>query len=275
MSMEMTPVVDQRRLRRLARAEWDRALAGAIIVGGGALLVVSQQQLSASPSRAEQVAYLTSGGFGGLLAILAGVVLLLVLSMRDTSHKLNRVEAAIRGEPLPAPGATLARLVSAPHQAKANDHPIARPNPWPAIASGMLIAAGCALTIGGWLSAARTQDLAKALNGLPLAGAGVGLAAAGLVGYALWARLTLQRRMRACLGSVRITSSPSPRTKQHIATVTNGSAVAWTASGLTYFHLAECPALHGAAGDTSSVAVASTTLRPCPLCRAEELSAHA
>jgi hypothetical protein len=91
------------------RAEWDR-VAGVVLVAIGALaLVLGYRGVANSGYVAEQLAYVVSGGLGGLFCLGLGAVFLLRSDLHDHWRQLDRVEAAIRREPdpsIPLPEAT-------------------------------------------------------------------------------------------------------------------------------------------------------------------------
>jgi len=81
---------------RWLRAEWDR-VAGFGLVGLGALLLVlGYDGVSRSPYVAQQLAYIVSGGLGGIFCLGFGSVLLVGADLHDDWRRLDRIEAAIR-----------------------------------------------------------------------------------------------------------------------------------------------------------------------------------
>lgn len=86
------------------RLQKDRALGFALIVAGAAALLAGYLGVSGSPYMAEGLAYIVSGGIGGLFLLGAGATLLVSADLRDEWRKLDRIEAALRGEPRPDNG---------------------------------------------------------------------------------------------------------------------------------------------------------------------------
>jgi hypothetical protein len=92
-------------IARWLRAEWDRVAGFGLIGLGALLLVLGYSGVSRSPYVAEQLAYVVSGGMGGLFCLGFGAVLLLGADLHDEWRKLDKIEVAIRqsaGAP-PAP----------------------------------------------------------------------------------------------------------------------------------------------------------------------------
>ena len=85
------------------RAEWDR-VAGFGLIGLGALFVLlGYLGVRNTPFVAEQMAYMASGGIGGLFCLGFGVGLLLSADFHDEWRKLDRLEAELRGDAVPGP----------------------------------------------------------------------------------------------------------------------------------------------------------------------------
>lgn len=95
-------------LRVWLRAEWDRVAAVAALFLGAVAMFLGYQGISNSPYVAEQLAYLISGGLGGLFLLGIGATLLLSADLHDEWRKLDQLEAALRSRddmrPLDAPG---------------------------------------------------------------------------------------------------------------------------------------------------------------------------
>src|SRR6266699_5206083 len=87
-------------LAKWLRAEWDRAAAVALVVLGLIFVAVGYNGVANSPYVAEELAYLASGAVGGLFLLGAGALLWLSADLHDEWRKLDRIEAAIRGEAL-------------------------------------------------------------------------------------------------------------------------------------------------------------------------------
>src|SRR3954469_7278463 len=85
-------------LAKWLRAEWDRAAAVALVILGIVFVAVGYNGVSNSPYVAEELAYLASGAVGGLFLLGCGATLWLSADLHDEWRKLDRTEAAIRGE---------------------------------------------------------------------------------------------------------------------------------------------------------------------------------
>ena len=91
------------------RAEWDRVAGFVLVILGAVFLVLGYIGVSDSPYMVENLAYIMSGGIGGLFMLGAGATLLISADLHDEWRKLDKVEDAIRsGDKAPA------RLVSTP-----------------------------------------------------------------------------------------------------------------------------------------------------------------
>ena len=85
------------------RSEWDRVLGFGLIVAGAIALVLGYVGVSDSPYVAEELAYIVSGGIGGLFLLGVGASLLMSADLKDEWRKLDRIEAILRkDEPTPA-----------------------------------------------------------------------------------------------------------------------------------------------------------------------------
>jgi hypothetical protein len=77
------------------KAQWDRIAAVACAIGGIILLIVGYQGIADSPYVAEELAYLISGGLGGVFLLGIGATLYVSADMHDEWRKLDRIEDAI------------------------------------------------------------------------------------------------------------------------------------------------------------------------------------
>lgn len=230
------------------RTQWDRTAAYSLIAVACALFILGDVGLTHSPYGAEEVTYLISGGLGALVLLSLGVSLLLVAELRDRHLKLGRLNQAARGRPLANAGL-----------------------PRPIAGLGVTaMASGLALFGFGLRVASSTAHLDRALDGLALAGAGVGLSSAALtVGV-----VTLRRRI----------SSHSATVLERIAEMTGMANLGvqlsterggepdialWTAPGLRRVHRRSCPALHSKIGEPHVVSEAEAGLEHCLLCHPE------
>ncbi len=77
------------------KSQWDRIAAVACVIGGVILLIVGYQGIADSPYVAEELAYLISGGLGGVFLLGIGATLYVSADMHDEWRKLDRIEDAI------------------------------------------------------------------------------------------------------------------------------------------------------------------------------------
>jgi hypothetical protein len=248
------------------RAQWDRALVAVLAAAFVIVVLSGRQQLATSTSNSEQVAFLISGGFGGLFLLFVAITVLLVAELRDTGHKLDRIDHALRGEPLATPRQVLA------HAEAGESRPAGRPTSgasgtkgWltrPALVCGACWILGGVLVTGGWLTAAGTGSLARAMDGLALAAAGFTLAVAGLVSLSLGLGIGRARRLRRLSdGLVDVESNTAV---ENPALGYNSGY--WSAAGLRRFHRWSCVALVHAEGSPHLVDVSTSDLEPCLIC---------
>lgn len=77
------------------KSQWDRIAAVVCVIGGVILLIVGYQGIANSPYVAEELAYLISGGLGGVFLLGIGATLYISADMHDEWRKLDRIEDAI------------------------------------------------------------------------------------------------------------------------------------------------------------------------------------
>lgn len=78
------------------RAEWDRVLGWSAVGGAVLALLLGYRGVSVSLSTGRQLAYLISGGVGGLILVAVGATLLLSADLHDEWRKLDRIEDALQ-----------------------------------------------------------------------------------------------------------------------------------------------------------------------------------
>jgi hypothetical protein len=262
-------------LRLWLRAEWDRVLGTALIVVGAVLLLVTYQGVANSRFVADQASYLASGGLGGLFLLAVGAMLRIQADLHDEWRKLDRIEAALRGEALPDPEAVLAAAVAGALPAPPV---VSRGEPVPAGASAVgltldwkanglrrplglaavSLAVALAVTATGFQHSANSGVPDRAFGGLATGVAGVALAALVVGAYTLALRRRLGGRKVALLAGwlapAGAAESPVP-------------GVVVVGDGLSRFHTEGCPTLERAR--TTRVPRAEVGDRnPCAICGA-------
>jgi hypothetical protein len=88
-------------LKTWLRAEWDRVAGVAAIVVGALALYLGYRGVSRSGYLAAELAYVVSGGIGGVFLLGLGALFLLRGDLHDHWRQLDRIEAAIRRQPDP------------------------------------------------------------------------------------------------------------------------------------------------------------------------------
>jgi len=79
-------------LVKLLRAQWDRALAVAAVIGGVVALILGYRGISGTPFTAEQLPYIISGGITGLFLIGLAATLYLSADLRDEWRKMDELD---------------------------------------------------------------------------------------------------------------------------------------------------------------------------------------
>jgi len=78
------------------RSEWDRVLGWTAIAAAVIALLLGYQGVSDAHFVAKELAYIISGGIGGLLLVAVGATLLISADLHDEWRKLDRIEDALR-----------------------------------------------------------------------------------------------------------------------------------------------------------------------------------
>jgi hypothetical protein len=79
-------------LRTWLKAQWDRALAVALVLLGALALLLGWLGIDDALYPGQQIPYVLSGGIGGLLAVGVGAVLWLSADLRDEWRKLDDID---------------------------------------------------------------------------------------------------------------------------------------------------------------------------------------
>jgi hypothetical protein len=237
---------------RWLRAEGDRVAGWALVGVGVVWLAVGARLVASALYTPDQVAHLIAGGLGAMVVLGSGLAALLAADTRDEVRKLGRIAAALETTSSRAP--------------EGDAIPVGRRAVKVAAAFGL--AAGAALVVLGWWTAADALRVEEALEGLVLAAVGVGFVAATLTVGAVRARRRLARRARAVLaGAVPLQAGVARPADVH----RNGSnGTRWTAAGLQHFHVAACPALAAIGPEERTPVKVGSNLEPCLLCDAGE-----
>ena len=236
---------------RWLRAEADRVVGWALVVGAGLWLAAGSRLVAGALYTPEQVAYVISGGVAAIVVLLAGLALLLLADTRDEEHKLDLIDGLLpaavpdnrEGDPA-GPSRSLRRGV---------------------LSGGLLL--GAAAVAAGWWRAADALRVDRALDGLLLAVIGAALVAAVVTGATARRRAALARQARGVLRRV----APSRALALSGPAHRNGAdSTYWTAEGLQRSHVAACPVLAGIDSDRRTMVPVGADIEPCLLCEAGE-----
>ncbi len=236
----------------LLRAQGDRVLAFGCLGGGGLLVFLAYWRLSAKADPAQGMAYLASGGIGGLFLIGLGATLVVSADLRDSWRKLRLLEHSATGDT----GAPLAR--SAGHLG-GREFPASG---FTRGAAGFGLGAGLAILVFGWNHIATDGTAGEAYEGLAVAAAGV--LVAGLVAgcFIVVMRKAVEDRAAALLAPW-LPSTAVPVADHRLAP---GGRVL-VAEGLRRYHSEGCLAVAGVATESVEVTAVPAGLVPCLLCQ--------
>jgi len=237
------------------RAQWDRVTGTALIAVGAVVLVVTFQSVANSRFVADQIATITSGGLGALFLVAVGMMLRLEGDLHDEWRKLDRIEAALRDEAL----LDIETLDAPAHDDRGRALP----------AATVHLMASLAIIAAGYQKAANSADVDRAVTGLAVGVAGLGLAA--LVGAAtlLVGRGRLAGRKQCLLGGwLRPAEPVAVGVGAAAAPLPTAATVAWVGAEMTRFHRGGCPTLAHGSFRSIPRAELPVGLRPCQICGA-------
>ena len=284
----------------LLRAEWDRALGVLLIAVGGVGLLLGYRGVSESVFVGQQLAYVVSGGLGGLFLGAVGVALLVCADLHDEWRKLDRIESAMRGDVVADATDVLLEAKSTPagsvpvstgksrslrvtaFSKTALPHPMGPDGPialtidWAgdrlrqalmAVLGAVVLTA--AVIAGGWGGAARSTTAVDGFRPVLVAGTAVAVGLLALSVYPVWLRGRLTQRKRTVLGEW---LSPTKADQVRPARVRSDRAEPTTASlvvadGLHRSHVSGCPTLTGMATRPLEAESADALLPPCRICQ--------
>lgn len=279
----------------LLQAQWDRALGIVLIAVGGIGLLLGYRGVSEAVFVGQQLAYVVSGGLGGLFLGAVGVSLLVSADLHDEWRKLDRIEAAIRGEGAPDATEVLLSASSAPREHENQDTrrslqvtafsrlslPEAAPGgaalaiDWQAggirralAATGAAVAAAAGVLAIGWRDAATSTDAIDGFSGVGVAAAALACGALLVSLYPVWLRSTTAKRKRALLGGWLWQVEGADRQRQAAFSRRPVDPDRYlVAAGLHRFHVAGCPSLAGVAASSVAPADLDPGLQPCGICQ--------
>lgn len=262
------------------RSEWDR-LAGFLLAGVGAvLIVVGAFAANGAANTLDALSYVATAGLIGVLLLGVGLALVVTASLHDEWRKLDRIESAIRGEPLPDAEEVLAvgretsvgvkqptagGVVSVPGALPGRDSvtaAVALSPGWARLLPGVLLLPLAAVAVG-IRGATQSPEYSESLGGVWLAVAGVVAALGLMAGHTAGLGRRVVRRRDEVL---------SRQGAGHSRSFTSGADASghsvWVVDGLRHFHRSDCAAIAG----TDAVPIARTAVNselvPCGLCEA-------
>ena len=246
-------------VKRKLRSHRDRVLAWLVLAGGACGIVIGWLQVSAAGTQQEQLSYLISGGFGGLLALGIGATLLLTADLHDLAGKAAELRSA----------GTEMYLVDARESGQVS--PVRR------MAALLLATWAVAVVVLGvaWNVAAQASDGNGAVPGISLAVLGLVICAAGGATTLTWLRHRIHVDKAVVIPAV-AAWLPERLPKFDLtgpARFAEADSAARVASvlvgdGLRHFHRVGCPALMEISSRSVSRSVVPAELSPCGICEA-------
>ena len=235
------------------RAEGDRLLGYGFLAAGPLLVLLAYWGLSDSTDPAQGMAYLSSGGIGGLFLVGLGSTLLLSADLRDTWRKLRALErSAANGR---------SSLHDRPvDQAVNRSSAVAGFGP---VAAGLGMGVGLGILVFGWNRIATDGSADEAFEGLAVAA--TGLLVCGLVAgsFIVVMRRAVEGRASSLLAP-RLSNAAWPSPPFDHNGDTSGTVL--LAEGLGRYHVAGCLALAGLETRSVPADTVSGDLTPCLLC---------
>lgn len=259
--------------RMLLRAEGDRLLAWILIAVGAVLVVATFIGVSGTPFVADQLAYIASGGIGGLFLLACGLTLMVSADHHDEWRKLDRIEQALLGQDeaetiwLDPPGAPLRR----PRPVAGEERPAARAGlPARSLVMAVAVLAAGVIIAVGWAQASGTASQGVAARGLTVSLAGLFVMLVGAAAILGPSRQRLSARRAHLLRGFLLADAPagfaaSPA-RRSMPTATPETV--FVSSGLSRYHLAGCPALAGLSAQPVARVQIDSKLQGCELCGA-------
>jgi hypothetical protein len=288
------------------RAEWDRVAGFGLVLLGALFLFLGYQGMKDSPFVAEQLTYIATGGLGGLCCVALGAAMLISADLHDEWRKLDRIEAAMRDQPVRPPREALDALSaggerrpvierstndSTPglsRRANANaaialdrksDHrerrnlSLALPLDWRGdglrrtfLLSILALLVPLSLMTAGWRQAAQTADFDTAAKGLGLSMVGVALTAAVGGIHTSWLRWKVTRRQAQLFRIHLLEALLADQAQRADSERPASNDEVFITPGRQRFHRAGCAALRGRVASKASRSELDSSFSPCGLC---------
>lgn len=196
------------------RAEWDRILGVVLVVLGAVVLLLGYWGVAHARYTLDGLAYVVSGGMGGLFLLGIGATLLLCADLHDEWRKFDRIEAAILRTAGPAPGPGPGEVESATGPARDTAGfagALVSQNGRPGRLAGGVLCLAASVLAAAWVVTARASSTEHAVAGAALGGAALLLFAAGAAVRTSLLRRTVHRRMVGLLGPVLVAAAASDK----------------------------------------------------------------
>lgn len=274
------------------RAHWERVVGFTLIGLGAVALMLGFNGVSNSPYVAEELSYIISGGIGGMFLLGCGATMLISADIHDEWRKLDRIEAAIRGEAPVESEATsefsgsspgmngddrrraLALLAVGSAADGGGAVPAERRRDATAVAATASVAAAALVGLG-WHGASSVSDPAKAVNGVIVAVAGLALALVAGFGGTLWLKRGVRLRQMRLFGPLALSHMAAAAAGAKVAPVEHSDAGAVServlvAPGRTRYHRSGCPALVGLKARQIDRSKLKPGMLPCGICDVDE-----
>ena len=272
------------------RAQRDRLAGWACIALGAVMVISAWYSISGTSVVSAQLTYLASGGIGGLFFLGGGFGLLVRADLHDEWRKLDRLESALQGSPLPDPqavketqrssapvsGATTAQAVTPALMSSTNggSSHLATSGGSVTLASPIAsrqevvllggVVGAAALAALGWFRVSGTTDVQSGFNGLTIGLFGLLLAAAVVVYHTRSMRYGIAQRMGRLFSWVSTNSGEATR-----AGAKYSGAGWYVVKGSGRYHVAGCQALDTSLATEHVKSVQHLgDLEPCRLCDA-------
>jgi hypothetical protein len=272
---------------RWVRAEWDRAAGYALIVLGAVLLIIGYFGVRRSPYVAEELAFIISGGLGGLFLLGLGGIFLLSADLQDEWRKLDRIEEILlRHLPDDSGEAPRSGAAQAVERSEVAEEPGLVPTARNLLAAvparpparirrlvglgGAGVVVALVVLVAAWQRASSSTDPAPAFRATALASAALVLLAAVAASAGLRVRRRLAGREVLLLGSLAMADATlSVRFADAALSGAPTGQRVLMADGLHFYHHPGCATLAGLDARSVDLAALPPGAEPCGLCRTD------
>ena len=270
------------------KSQRDRVVAWLLIAIGGLCILGGWIGVTNTVQVYNQLTYLVSGAIVGLFFLGVGVALLLSADFHDEWRKLDRIEAVLRGRPLPeidrvldldeASGSGAAAVGASPVR-DSRSQPVMMASALPAGVATLPIRrelswavpgliASVALIAIGWIKSTNSTDPQVGADALLIAVYGVFACGIGVALHSRWLRQSLARRKGQLLGPFLTDEAEAADELAVTAHPVDADGVLYVAEGGRRFHRAGC-AIVASQGAVPASAADLDQLLPCQLCHGD------